>query len=609
MITPADGWHRITDPEELLAFSKQLKLTPKTFTDPKPLIYTGAFTNEPVPCKLVGYVDTTFVVIEVAGQLHKIHPEYLLDMQSSPEAREKRTQSGFFDNLNDFVTDDTVFDEEENDPFEVPVIEEEPNFPVYTVIDIETSGLKLQNAEIIDLGAVRVENGVITDRFAQLVQPNNPISFDITDLTGITNDMLEGQPSIRDALAAFLSFIGDTPLIGHNIQQFDLPILNRCCEQSQLPLIDNPCCDTLTLARSCLDLPNHKLQTVAQALDVHPTQAHRALADCETTYACFEKLRRLSNEPLELEYAAWFPHQAPEPAMLSHKPKISQQDLVKFKSRPKAKDIQPTTDLFDPLHPLYDLTCVITGDLEQISTRDAMQGIADCGGHNADNVTKKTDLLIIGDGSDPTHKSGKITRAEEYIAKGQAIRIVNETEFLALLHAAASLPDVSAQPQTDTDAARIYQEMCDALTSASENYDLGKLQLVQRMPDKATAYEAIELFGQSCLNFKGTKTLYLEVSPKIEALLTAAGIPLETDRANGWARVPAADVSFADRAPLVIEIYEKYLMTNGFDCCSRYLACSETGHCTHPDIMFAGQCTYRQKLRTGRIFYGKKRNV
>lgn len=609
MISPADGWHRITDPKELLAFSKQLKLTPKTFPEPRPLVYTGAFTNEPVPCKLVGYVDTTFVVIEVAGQLHKIHPEYLLDMQSSSEAREKRTQSGFFDNLNDVAADDTDSDEEENDPFEVPVMEEEPDLPVYTVIDIETSGLSLQNAEIIDLGAVRVENGVITDRFAQLVQPNNPISFDITDLTGITNDMLEGQPSIRDALAAFLAFIGDTPLVGHNLQQFDLLILNRCCEQSQLPLIDNPCCDTLPLARRCLRLPNHKLQTIAQALDIQPTQAHRALADCETTYACFEKLRRMSDEALTLECAACFPQNKPEPPVSNHKPKISQQDFLKYKSRPKAKDIHPTTDLFDPSHPLYDMTCVITGDLEQISALDAMQGIADCGGHNADNVTKKTDLLIIGDGSDPAHKSGKITRAEKYITEGQLIRIVSETEFLALLHAATALPDAPALPQTATDAARIYQEMCDALTAAPENYDLGKLQLVHRTPDKATAYEAIELFGQSCLNFKGTKTLYLEVSPKIEALLTDAGIQLEIDRANGWARVPAADVSFADRALLVVEIYEKYLMTNGFDCCSRYLACSEAGHCTHPDIMFAGQCTYRQKLRTGRIFYGDGRTI
>lgn len=609
MISPADSWHRFTDPEELLAFSKQLKLTPKTFTEPKPLVYTGVFCDEPTPCKLVGYVDQTFVVIEVAGQLHTIHPEYLLDMQSSPEAREKRTQTGFFDSLDDFIPVEEEFEEEERDPFEVPVMEYEPDFPVYTVIDIETNGLSLYNAEIIDLGAVRVENGVITDRFSQLVQPSEPVSLDITALTSITNDMLEGQPSIGDALHAFLAFIGDTPLVGHNLLSFDIAILNRCCEQAQLPPIDTPCCDTLPLARHCLRLPNHKLQTVAQALDVQPTQAHRALADCETTYACFEKLRRMSEEALTLECAACFPQKEPEPPVPSHKPKISQQDLVKFKSRPKAKDIHPTTDLFDPSHPLYDLTCVITGDLEQISALDAMQGIADCGGHNADNVTKKTDLLIIGDGSDPTHKSGKVTRAEEYIAKGQQIRIVNETEFLALLHTAAALPEAPALPQTVTDAARIYQEMCDALTAAPENYDLGKLQLVQRTPDKATAYEAIELFGQSCLNFKGTKTLYLEVSPKIEALLTAAGISLEADRANGWARVPASDVSFAGRAPLVVEIYEKYLMTNGFDCCSRYLACSEAGHCTHPDIMFAGQCTYRQKLRTGHIFYGDKRNV
>ena len=151
--------------------------------------------------------------------------------------------------------------------------------------------------------------------------------------------------------------------------------------------------------------------------------------------------------------------------------------------------------------------------------------------------------------------------------------------------------------------------MCDALTAAPENYDLGKLQLVQRTPDKATAYEAIELFGQSCLNFKGTKTLYVEVSPKIDALFTADHIVLDNSRANAWARIPAQKLSFADHPQLVIEIYEKYLMANGFDCCSRYLECSEAEHCTHPDIMTAGQCTYRQKLRNGHIFYGSKRNV
>ena len=567
-IAPPDGWSRITDADDLLAFSKQLKLTPKTFTEPKPLIYTGAFTKEPLPCKLVGYVDKSFVVIEVNGQLHTIHSEYLREFQTGSTSK-------------------------------IPLSK-----VVYTCIDIETTGIH-DSDHIIELGAIRVENGQVTATFSQLIHSPIPISLGATATNGITNDMLTGMPVIADVLPKFLDFIGNSLLVGHNINGFDIKRLNKACRDNSLPEITNSCCDTMQLAAQKLGKSQLSLQNTAKELNVQGGQAHRALGDCQTTYAIYEKLRLMEDSSATV----------PKPASKTmrkanqdsgHKP--TAQEVAKYKSRPKAKDIHPTTDLFDPSHPLYDLTCVITGDLEQISARDAMQGIADCGGHNEDNVTKRTDLLIIGDGSDPMHKSGKTIRAEEYIAKGQTIRIVNETEFLELLHAAVSLPDAPTLPQTGTDATRIYQEMCDALTTASGNYDLDRLQLVQRTPDKAAAYDAIELFGQSCLNFRGTKTLYLEVSPKVESLFTADGIPLEADCANGWRRVPAAAVSFSDRTSLVIEIYEKYLMVNGFDCCSRYLACSEAGHCTHPDIMFAGHCTYRQKLRSGQIFFGPKRN-
>lgn len=569
MITPRDDWHRFTDPEELLAFSKQLKLTPKTFTEPKPLIYKGIYTDHPIPCKLVGYAENSFVVIETADGLHTIHAEYLREMQTG--ATKNRS-----------------------------------NIECYTCIDIETTGIGNDDC-IIELGALRVETGEVVDSFSQLISSPVPISAGATATNGITDADLMGQPTIAEVLPRFLNFIGDTLLVGHNIASFDLSRLNMACVANNLPEIANAYCDTMILAKQKLGLKeNPSLQRVAKELHVQGGKAHRALGDCQTTQAIYEKLSLMEDSPTAASKSA---SKTTRKTSQNADYRPTAQEVAKYKSIPKAKDIYPTTDLFDPSHPLYDLTCVITGDMRQISTRDAMQGIADCGGHNADNVTKKTDLLIIGDGSNPLHKSQNTTRAEKYITEGQLIRIVNETEFLALLHAAAALPEAPALPQTVTDAARIYQEMCDALTAAPENYDLDKLQLVQRTPDKATAYEAIELFGQSCLNFKGTKTLYLEVSPKIEALLTAAGIPLEADRANGWARVPASDVSFAGRAPLVVEIYEKYLMTNGFDCCSRYLACSEAGHCTHPDIMFAGQCTYRQKLRTGHIFYGDKRNV
>ena len=88
--------------------------------------------------------------------------------------------------------------------------------------------------------------------------------------------------------------------------------------------------------------------------------------------------------------------------------------------------------MFDPAHPLFDKTCVLTGELLKLSDREAMQRIADCGGKNADNVTKKTDFLIVGGGSPSEKKSGKVRKAEEYIEKGIPIRIISEEEFLQM---------------------------------------------------------------------------------------------------------------------------------------------------------------------------------
>ena len=80
----------------------------------------------------------------------------------------------------------------------------------------------------------------------------------------------------------------------------------------------------------------------------------------------------------------------------------------------------------------FDKTCVLTGELLKLSDREAMQHIADCGGKNADNVTKKTDLLIVGGGSPREKKSGKVRKAEEYIEKGIPIQIISEEEFLQM---------------------------------------------------------------------------------------------------------------------------------------------------------------------------------
>ncbi|WP_418690501.1 exonuclease domain-containing protein [Agathobaculum sp.] len=575
MITP-NTWVSVSDPEELLALSKKLKLTPKTFTEPKPLIYNGFFVDSPASCKLVGYKDDSFVVIDVNGQLHTIHIDCLLDMQSSTRSKHTPTEN---------------------------LAPANSASSVYTVIDIETTGLSRYNSEIIEFGALRIENGKPVRSFSQLVCPVSPIPLDSIEVTGITNEMLAEQPPIETALPAFLDFIQDSPIIGHNILAFDLPIINRICTENDLPPVENPCCDMLPLARDCMHISHYNLSFIAEQLQVELGQAHRALGDCETTYRCFEALQKRYNPKIIWQSANILPLEHKEEK--SNKSHITAKQFSYYRSRPKAKDIHPTVDMFDPAHPLYDLTCVITGEMQNMDLHDAMQCIADCGGHNADSITRKTDLLIIGANSDPNHKSGKITKAEEYIVKGFPIKIITEAEFLQLLNNQSDCLD--NKPLSEPE--RIMQEFLSVIQQADPRYDLRKISLQFRTPKSSQPYYAIECFGQSCMTFKGSTQLYLEVSPRIQSLFTDCDIALDDSRPNNWARMAARAFSFKKTPQLAIEIYEKFLSINGFDCCSRYLQCSEAGHCTHPDLMTAGQCTYRRKLRSGQIFYGPNRNV
>ena len=216
LIPPSRPWHRAENAEELLALSKKLGLTPKKAVEPKPLVYRDLLNGTSEPCALVGSEGERYAIIDIGGGLHIIHIDCLADMQSG--SRTRRTEA-------------------------------EPDCPVYTVIDIETTGLDRQTAEIIEFGALRIENGTPAAQFSMLVQASTPVPPVCAELTGITDDMLAGQPEIREALAAFVAFIGDTPLVGQNLLDFDLPIINRICEEQGISPLRNRCCDTLLTAR------------------------------------------------------------------------------------------------------------------------------------------------------------------------------------------------------------------------------------------------------------------------------------------------------------------------------------------------------------------------
>ncbi len=166
----------------------------------------------------------------------------------------------------------------------------------YTVIDIETTGLDPMFDSIIELGAIKFENGNQISQFQSLVNPGYEIDDFIIELTGITNDMLSEAPTIQEALPNFLSFVGNSILVGHNVN-FDINFIYDNAEYLALPIFKNDFVDTMRISRRLYkDLENHKLSTLSNFLRVEVEDAHRAMSDCIRTQLCFEKMRKYADE-------------------------------------------------------------------------------------------------------------------------------------------------------------------------------------------------------------------------------------------------------------------------------------------------------------------------
>ena len=158
----------------------------------------------------------------------------------------------------------------------------------YIVFDIETTGFSAIRDKIIEIGAVKVVNSEIVDRFSTFVNPERPIPFEITNLTGITDEMVMGAPNIETVLPQFLEFVGDGVLVAHNAG-FDVGFIGQNCRD--LGLDDRfVYLDTVALARVLLPtLSKYKLNIVAKALNIPLENHHRAVDDAGATAEIFVK--------------------------------------------------------------------------------------------------------------------------------------------------------------------------------------------------------------------------------------------------------------------------------------------------------------------------------
>ena len=165
----------------------------------------------------------------------------------------------------------------------------------YVVFDTETTGFHPGHDQMIEIGAVKIKDGEITERFDELIDPGYPIPKKITELTNITDELVKGKDNEENVTKRFLEWTGDLPMVAHNAK-FDISFVKEAMQKYNLGEFKNTVLDTMSLARILNpDWPNHKLQTLVRRYKIewNESEHHRADYDSEGTAKAFYKMAKI----------------------------------------------------------------------------------------------------------------------------------------------------------------------------------------------------------------------------------------------------------------------------------------------------------------------------
>lgn len=169
----------------------------------------------------------------------------------------------------------------------------------YCVVDIETTGLSYENDYIIEIGAIKIINNTIVDTFQTLIKPYNyseqrmfSVPTHITELTGISDELLKQAEFIKEALINFDNFVKDMLIVGYNVS-FDIRFINEAYRTFIKKNFDNESFDVMKLARKLHpEMSHHRLKDMVNKFNIKVKCAHRALYDCYATDDCYRFLKK-----------------------------------------------------------------------------------------------------------------------------------------------------------------------------------------------------------------------------------------------------------------------------------------------------------------------------
>lgn len=299
----------------------------------------------------------------------------------------------------------------------------------YVIIDIEMTGLDLNNDSIIEIAGLRVINDKIEDSFSSLIKPNESIlKEEITELTGITEEMLSTAPCFPEIKNELISFIAELPIVGHNVL-FDIQFLNKTLKEHDFEILDNDYVDTLPLSQKLFpEFIHHRLTDMALYYGINTDGAHRALQDCHINKDCFDKMRSTMERS--------FPSEKAFTESFTTTGKRLKAEYIQTLIQQSDSFIKQSTEM-ENTSLIHNKIFVFTGILTRMSRREAMLLVARLGGINEDKLTTKVNYLVVGEKEEEIvnhdNLSNKEKKALRYKEEGYPIQILNEEEFLEII--------------------------------------------------------------------------------------------------------------------------------------------------------------------------------
>jgi DNA polymerase III epsilon subunit-like protein len=302
----------------------------------------------------------------------------------------------------------------------------------FTAIDFETANS--YRGSPCSVGIVKVRDGDIVDEASTLIRP--PAGFDHFDgfntwLHGISAEMVTGAPSWRAALEWIVRYAGSDPLVCHNAG-FDMGVIRYACiaDRLQCPAVDFLC--TMVLARRAYRLPSYRLPFVAAECDVELRHHHQAVSDARCAALIASAMARKQGAQTLAELAGIFD------VRIGHMETGCYSGSVR-RSRGGHGLIRGDANAdADPDHPLYGRVIVFTGALMSRTRQMAWDDVIKVGGIPEPGVTKRTNVLVIGDINPAALVpgmtiTGKAARAFALQDKGQEIEVMTEDDFISSL--------------------------------------------------------------------------------------------------------------------------------------------------------------------------------